>query len=372
MIHTEAVNLPRVIACNASVKLATGIVPVASAPTIDKQEGIAAHYVAASVLSGKFTDPLEFVERQTPNGVWVSPEIAENVAIYVNYCTEHYYQVPTIQTWVENTVTFEVPGARIGCRPDFIGFDSATNTLFIEDFKYGHRLVEAEMNWTLIADAIGAMLAYNLTPDHVVLAISQPRPFHPDGKRREWRITGDYFRELYGWLSRFFVDQPQNLVSGPHCSGCLAVAFCPAARQAEFNAVDVASTVVIRDDMGEDDIRQALLTIDRASDALELRAEALRELAKTRIRQGKIIGDYVIEQTYGHYAVKAEFKDPAVLKVLTGVDVTDTKLVSKTEMIRRGVSQAVADLITYRPTTGEKLVRRNVNNRAKRLFDKKP
>jgi len=367
MINIEAVNLPRVIACNASVTMAAGLSPAASMPTIDQQEGIAAHFVAASVNSGRFNDPLEWVERQTPGGVYVTPDMAEHVTTYTEFCGA-YNDDPDTSTWVENDVSFEVPGARIGCRPDFVAFERASNTLFIEDFKYGYRLVEAEMNWTLIADAIGAMIHYGLTPATVVLAISQPRPFHPDGKRREWIIDGDYLRELHGWLSRFFVDQPQQLASGPHCSKCLALAFCPAARAAAFNAVDVVSQTIHRDNMSEEDIRQALVTVDRAVDALSLWGEALTELAKVRIRQGKSVGDYVIEQTYGHYAVKAEFKDPALLKVLTGVDVTDTKLVSKTEMIRRGAPEKIVEMITYRPTTGEKLVRRNLNNRAKKLF----
>lgn len=367
MMNVQAVNLPRVVACNGSETMAAGVSPAASMPTVDQQEGTAAHFVAASVLSGDHSDPLEWVDRKAPNGIYVSPEMAEFVGLFIDKLAERDY-AGHAQTFVETDMLFEVPGAVISSRPNFIAYDPDTKTLYVDNFKYGWRIVEPEMNWTLIADALSAVFAHGLKPDRVVMTIHQPRPYHENGKHRPWEISGAKLMELHAWLSGFFVNTPAALNTSDECSHCPALAFCPAARKAAINAVDVIGTSVFKDDMSDAEVSFNLFQYERASDALALHLEALKELAKARIKSGKIVEGYAVEMSFGNSAYKPEFNNPAVMKTLTGLDLRSPKLLTPNQAKKAGADPAIIDALTYRPPTGERLIKRDASKHAAKMF----
>jgi hypothetical protein len=96
--------------------------------------------------------------------------------------------------------------------------------------------------------------------------------------------------------------------------------------------------------------------------------EALEELTKHRLRGGQIIDNYALDNQYGHTRWKSGLTAQSVALV-TGVDVTKPELVTPAEAKRRGVPEPVIKSLTERPSTGVKLVRRSVDEHAKKLLN---
>lgn len=79
--------------------------------------------------------------------------------------------------------------------------------LYVIDLKFGeHVPVDVVDNLQLILYALGALARFEekegYTFTEVVLVISQPRAYHPDGINREWRMHPSELKEYTDWLSR--------------------------------------------------------------------------------------------------------------------------------------------------------------------------
>lgn len=115
-------------------------------------------------------------------------------------------------------------------RPDFKFYWPGTHTLYVWDFKYGHRPVEAIGN----AQLAGAVLAdepYRQSIEHARCFIYQPRDFISGKVVKEWRLTRDGIlmqnqRFRMARLDSMRPDAP--LCTGSHCRDCNAPGICPA------------------------------------------------------------------------------------------------------------------------------------------------
>lgn len=376
-MEIRATSLYRVIACNGYVALGGENLPSATGNTDDAQEGVAAHFIGAQVLSGRTSDPVEYVERQMPNGVFVSPDMAEFVSDYTdNILKTRPYGGP-VDHLVEIVTDFTVAGTDviIRGRADHICFDRIHNVLYIDDFKYGWRLREPEENWALIAHAIGICIRKGYSAETVCITIYQPRPYHQDGPIRTWTISR---AELQGYqiqLATALGNLTDKLATGDHCRDCALLDVCPAARMAGMNAIEV-SHKAFKDDMPDEALAFELDNLERAEDAIKLRKAAIEELAKHRIENGHTIArgntaSYMLDNSYGRRAWNAGVS-PEYVQVLTGrVDLAHMKLVTPTQAIKAGVSEDVIKLMSDTPYRGTKLVRVNPNKRGKKLFGDK-
>lgn len=363
----NATSLPRVIGCNGSVAMEPSAVSVAS-PTEDAQEGTAAHSVASAVLSGLISDPLEYVERPTPNGIFVTPDMAENVAKFTDYIQARGYDAPA-QMFIETPIDFGVPNTNIviRARPDVIAFDPGSNTLYIDDFKYGWRIIEPEDNWVLLAYALGACFRWNWTPARIVMTIHQPRPYHRDGGIRSWPISYELLMQRWSILFGFLSNLDKTLNTGPHCRKCKALAICPAAREAGLNSIE-ASNVVFSDKIPDDALAFEIENLRRASKMIEMRLTAMEELAVHRIENGGQVGNLTVEQSYGHRTWTGGTTYETLLTA-TGLDLRANKLQTPAAAIRAGADEAVVTALSYRPPTSKKLVQFDASKRANKLFN---
>lgn len=357
MFVTDATSLPRLMACHGS-RLMGGILPPVTTNTETRDEGIAAHYVATAVASGQFTIE-ELIDRKAPNGVYITVEMAEHVSDYLTALTSRGANLTLEWSHVLQGQNWCVNG-----RADHMGFTG--DTLYIDDFKYGHRLVEPENNWTLIAHAISACLGLPEKPTRCVLTIHQPRGYHPDGPVRSVVYMLDQIWAFFQELDRNLSSLSDELRTGEHCSLCHALASCPAANRAAMNAID-ASEMAFDDDMSDANLSAQLDTMDRAAKALSDRKKALEELALHRLKSGRVIENYSIERQLGNRTWQSHL-DATTLMLLTGVDLTEKKLLTPAKAEKMGVSETLVKTLSYRPESGAKLKRVSAHKKAARLF----
>jgi hypothetical protein len=358
MFRITADELPRFMACNGSRLLAASV-PQENVDTTARDEGTAAHYMATTAFNNAFTVP-EMVGRKAPNGVYMTEEMAEHVQEYLDKLT-----LTGFRNFASSAMEVPADHLNVSGRADYAAFTDDFN-LMITDFKYGWRIVNPEMNWTLISHAIGIIDKTRNIPTSVTFAIFQPRPYHPDGAWRIWKIGYLELLDLRDRLYHALNNPSDQLHTSNHCNKCPALATCPAARLAEMNAIE-ATDIAHDDTMADADLSFALDTLNRAQDMIKSRLEALEELAKFRIKSGKVVDNYSVEMGLGKTRW-LPYVTADMLQMLTGKDLAKRTLVTPAEAKRQGVNEEFVKTVTERPQTGVKLVRISADKKAKKLF----
>ena len=357
MFETDATTLQRLMNCNGS-RLMGGFIPPMNAANDLRDEGNAAHWLAQQCF-GDFENSVDYENEKAPNGIYITSEMIEHVHEYLDIIHERPGRV-------EFPSSFAGENFRVNCRADHIS--TVNETLYVDDFKYGWRITEAKMNWTLIAHAIGYCTATGFQPKEIVFNIVQPRPRN----FKTWSINYDELVHLWHQVFNTLSNLTDELKTGSHCAKCHALATCPAAKIAGFNGVD-ASEKAHDEELTNDQISSELDSLNRAQKALNARLEALEELAKYKLINGEIIENYSVDRGLGNTTWKKGF-NVEIIKALTGVDVTSGKMLTPNQAIKKApterkltVEMAVKAL-TYRPETGTKLKRMDANEKAKRIF----
>jgi hypothetical protein len=372
MLDIQVKALHRVIACNGSMAMGGNTPPVDQPQSDDAIEGIAAHFVAFTVLSGQHADPLEWVERRTPSGFVVTPDMAEFIDDFTGEVLARSKFAPP-ERFVDYQIDFSLtPEIAIRGRVDCAAYHKDTKTLHIDDLRYGWRIVEPFENWELIAKAIGFLAEKNFEPDRIVFTIFQPRPFHPEGPVRTWEIDVPTLLTYQIRMSAALANLSNDLLTGPHCANCSAIANCTAARLAALNAIEAIGEA-FNDDIPDAALAYELSNLERAADAIELRRNALKELGTHRIKSGRTVEGWTVEAAYGHRKWNDGLTADA-LAAMTGnkVNFNQTpKLISPAQAQKAGVDETVVNSLAKRPFIGERLVRFNASKKGAKLFNTK-
>lgn len=241
--------------------------------------------------------------------------------------------------------------------------------LYIDDYKYGWGLVEAKENWQLLAYGIGEVIKRNVSFSEVVLRIHQPRPHHEDGVTREWRISYSELLKYKDTIEKRMTEIVQgedSLVSGDQCRYCRASAVCPAFNKAFYRGVDVIHEF-IQDNITEKELSFQLDLLDRVTDILKIKKSSLETLAVHRIQNGKLITNWVSEETFGHRKWKKGIS-PDVIKTLTGKDILQKSMMSPAKAEKMGIAKDFIASLVERPFAGQKLKRRNTTDLGNKIF----
>jgi len=357
MLTITADELPRFMQCNGSSKMMDQRPPHVDDSTA-RDEGTAAHWLALQVYRGTSTFE-ELADRKAPNGVFITPEMVEHIEWYLS-------QLPAPGGSMEVDASYTGQTWCVNGRADHIAYFADAGTLRVGDFKFGWRIAEPERNWTLISHAIGYCIAKQIAPREIVLTIYQPRPHHRDGKAREWRISYDELMTHYHTLANALGAPADKLNTGPHCAKCPAITHCPAAIAAMYNAID-ASEALHTEEMDDATLAHDLDLISRAQMLLKNRNEALEELAKHRLRNGKVIANYGIETQLTNRVWRNGVTADMVM-MMTGKDVSKKDMITPAQAERLGISKETMNAFAERRETGVKLVRVDANKKAQRIF----
>ncbi len=340
--------------------MAASYPPVETDTTL-RDEGNAVHWLAQEVFDGRITLS-DAAGLKAYNDVFITAEMVDHVQDYLNALWAGRME---IRTSFGGLGVWQVDG-----RADHIGWDESTGTLYVDDLKYGYRLVEPDMNWTLIAHAVGWWLAQSIIPNRVVLTIHQPRPYHYKGTVRRWEFDGSRLGEFYNTIAQTMTNPTDQLTTGLEwCGKCPALATCPAARAAGMNAIDAVDTAH-NDNIDDAALAGHIDLLRYALKTIEARVKAAEELAMHRLSNGAIVGDYRLDRQFAQTRWKGK-PSPEFMKALVGVDLSKPGLVTPAEAKRRGVSEEIVDMLTERPVTGVKLVRVDADTMAKKLLKEK-
>lgn len=356
MFKVTATELPRLLTCNGSRLLSN--LPTVNVEDTVKDEGNAADWIIQQVFTGQFLLE-ELVNRQAPNGVYVTEEMADNLKEYLDWVVG--------KGEIEQDCSYSGSTWQVAGRADHVYYDG--NTLYVSDFKYGWKIVDVVENWTLISHAVGWMLQTGTLPSQVEFRIYQPRPYHPEGAVRSYRMDGNVLKERYCQALNILDNLTDQLQTSKHCYRCPSMAICPAAQQAGMNAIDVAYKA-FDSEPTNDQVEFLMQETQKAMETLKQNLNAYEELTLNRLRSGQRFKNYQIQQDLGRVTWRDDIT-PELIEAMTGVDVSKRTLPTPKQAMKAGIPEEFVKSLTTRPNKGVKLVRANANEQAAKLFNKR-
>jgi len=335
--------------------------------TVESEEGDAAHWVASEILqsfslnSGGIKTSVDFLNKMAPNGVIVTSEMIENVEIYTDSilktCSDKNMGITRqVETKVYPTAIHETQcWGTVDCR----AYDDKEKTLYIWDFKYGHKYVDEYENNQLIGYAQGYLeeLGVNGLADqftYIVMTIVQPRYYHGD-KVRSWKIKAS---DLRGYVNKLHHSGHEALGanatcrSGTHCTNCKAMFHCEANRRAVMSGIDyvlnVGGSKVDGNDSG-----QELLLLERISSMIDDRKDAVEQQVYYTLKSGKPVKNYALKPKSSRLKWNSELSEESIINIglLFGLDISKKTVITPTQAIKLGVPEDNVNKIASRTSS---------------------
>ncbi len=305
-------------------------------------EGVAAAWVADMVLKNDAGDCLDMLGETAPNGYDITPDIVENVQVYVDYVRS----VAGVD-FKASEHDVSIPEVGISGRTDTVIFSDRT-TLEIIDYKNGYRIVEPEDSWQLICYAAGM---FTNKVQLVKLTIVQPRPHHPDGPVRSITYSKAAFDKLVTRLYEAAMDaqEPDPVQKpGKPCSRCVHRNNCPALSENIYAGLEVLTTTDSARPYTALELSREYDLVTRMLKMLENKHSGLEAELNARMDTGEYIPGYVRAPGQTRRYISSP---PSVIQLLTSVD--PMKQVPKTlkELEQEGVTKQQIELFTSKTNT---------------------
>jgi hypothetical protein len=330
------------------------------ADTPASMEGDAAHWVACREASGQVTA----LGAAAPNGLTVSDEMAEGAEIYADHLRS-LRSVCDERGWaLERRLSCAVVHPDNWGTPDALGYEPATNTLHVVDYKFGHRFVAEFENWQLIDYAAGALVGLqgngiNAQSCNVALHIVQPRNYHRDGPIRTWRTTAaelaaSYIPRLMTAATAAMRDDAP-CVTGPECDYCPGRHACEAAQRAGFAACEI-STGSLPLEMPPEAAARELALLQRAADMIEARRTGLVGQLLAACKAGVRVPGFHAEQGLGRERWARPLPEVLALGQMLEIDLAKPGAITPKQAIKAGVPAEVVQAYSETPLGEIKLV----------------
>ncbi len=311
------------------------------------REGTCAAWVAECVLNGSFATADDMIGMTHPNQWLVTDEMAYFVGEYV----------ATIRSLGKNIIAeqFVRLTATIAGTYDASVLSDDGTTLYLNDLKYGYKLVEVYENTQTIIYGYAELLRRN-DPNitHVVLGIYQPRAWHPEGIYRTWRIP---VAELHRLASDIAAagdacqDPNAAATPGSHCEYCKGRLECAALAATLYDWYTVAERRT-QGAMSADELAKELNFLEKLKDLYDARKTAVQAEAMHRITAGEHIPGWGLKDRTGHRKWKTSVMD---VHARTGIAPFKTVEMSPAEMEKAGADKKVVKDLAFSPVVGHKL-----------------
>lgn len=304
-------------------------------------EGLAAHYVASCVLIGNASCASDLIGHNSPQGIEITPEIANSVQAYVDYVGRP--ALMHIEELRENDF--------VSVKPDCV-IDYGTG-LEIVEFKHGWKIIEPYFNPQLM---LGATAFIRPEHQHIKLTVVQPRPFHPSGSIRSHVLSPvelEYHMK-YVWERAALTKSPvppAHPAEYPkdYCDGCPRANSCAALAHEVYAGHDRPGQfgmLKARALQGEWAYLKTFAALTKA------RLNALEAEIESRIKAGEYIPGLFLKPRYGNrtFTVPVE-----VIQSVTDVELFKQVQISPAELEKEGLSRAILDQISTCPKIGHKI-----------------
>lgn len=337
--------------------------------TDDTRDGTASHWVASETLDSYVAAgnpvqlPSDFIGKTAPNGVLITGEMAEGAQMYVNDILQVAQQHGLLQCLqVEQRVYISRihPDQNWGT-PDCWVYDMKSNTLYLWDYKFGHKFVSIFENYQIMDYTIGVIdkLGGDDQTLNVVMRIVQPRCYNHGEPIREWRVKGS---DLRGYANKLkaaagkATDENPTYTSGSHCMECSARRACPGATSAAMASIDVVNMCGSLIDLPPDVAGLELTMLTRAAEALKARITGLEVQVEETIKAGTPIDGWSFKKTFG----RAKWNKPPAFIVALGKafkkDFSKNDVITPNQAIKLGVDESVISAHTTKGNAGIKLI----------------
>lgn len=270
-------------------------------------EGEAAHWVLEQAVLNTMPAP----GAPTPNARIVTAEMVEGAQLAIEQVLADLqpYGMGLKDVAVEAPVSIERVHPQCWGTPDLRAWVPASHhpqgvaTLFLWDYKFGHRYVEVHENLQLVAYAVGALAATRLQDNQAqaVLGIIQPRAYHRDGPCRWWKVPFTGLRALvniYSNAAHEALSENPRTHTGPECRDCRARHACPTLQAAGYSLVEMSGKAQALE-LPADAVGLELATIRSAIERLTARQTGLEEQVLSMIRRGARVPGWKVEHGAG-------------------------------------------------------------------------
>lgn len=349
----------RWMACPGSVLLEAGFPETEQNPAA--AEGDAAHWAASELLTGAQVA----VGQVTPNGAALTDEMIDAAELYADNVVS---TVGAGRAHVEERVAIPWVGDDCSGTPDAWAMvqspDGKRSTLYVWDFKFGHRHVAAFENPQIIAYVCGLLDSMGIDGDRdqliaVVIRIVQPRNYHRDGPTREWSVNAAQLRGLFNLMAAAAeatrAPNPPCVVN-PECRDCRGRHACEALAASTAWTLDAAtSSLPLK--LPPEAVGAELRRVDRALELLKARRTGLEQDAVHTIRAGGRVPFFKIEASAGRERWKSPAADVAAMGALMGLDLKKPlDVVTPAQARKKGMAADVVGAFAERPSGALTLV----------------
>lgn len=355
--------------CPASVRLQ------ALYPETDSQarnEGIAADFYVSEFLQGRTVT----VGAVAPNGFTVDAEMIECAGdLLADVMMTQASCSPEARLYVQHDITGHgmIHPQNEG-RPDIVLIDYPKHSVFIWDYKYGHRFVDEYENWELLNYLAMVVEGLELTESEfkgwrVRLTIAQPRHYRSAGLRH-WDTIGHKVWPYFARLARAAeeaADPDSPTRTGSHCRDCRALG-CEARLEAAEQAVEVSRNAQIFDFTPEIAGRQYRM-LEIAKEHLEALMSSMEAYLVPTIKRGQPVKDYELKQSWGNLTWTIPDTDVITLGAALGKNFAKpVAAITPTQAKKLGIDESVIALYSTRKAGEFKLSRIDPRT-AQRKFD---
>jgi len=354
--------------------------PYADTPTQDAAEGEAAHWVVSTVLTSYLKEstqlimPSSVIDQKASNRVVINGDMVEAAEIMIDDVLDTCQEFGLLQS-LHIEEHLELPGIHPKCHgtPDAWAWDAENKSLFLWDFKYGHKSIPAD-NWQNKCYVSGILSELGIDglaaqSTSVTMTIIQPRSYHDDGPIKSVTLMASDLRGDFNLLETAAIEafsSNPNVKTGDHCRYCLARHSCPANDKAAMASVDY-SMAAVPQVLSQEGLSFELHIISHAIKTMEYRYEALVADAIGRIEHGADVPGFGIKNGKGNREFDGKIEDLVAMGDLVGVDMrAKPKAITPAEFDRRvkavnkeretPIDSSTFDGFIKRKSTGLKLV----------------
>ncbi len=335
-------------------------------PQEDKEEsmqGTAAHWGFAEILFGR--DICEGLV--APNGITLTDEMVDGAELFVRVVDLALQRCGLTRAalHVERKVKIHGIHPKNEGTPDCWFYHAATITLYLFDYKYGHKFIEVFNNWQLIDYAAGILQELGVDSTNaahvtVKFAIVQPRTYHREGVHRTWAIKAvdlyPHFNKLVTSAAACFEPNPKA-TTGDHCEYCPGRHACQALQLSAYEAAE-KSTDSTPLELDGHALGLELRMLERAQRRLKARITGLQEtgLAMMTRPPGRKVSFFAVEPGEGRDAWTAPAEQVIATGALFGAKVTKGGLITPKQAEAAGVPPAIVASMSRRNSGALKLV----------------
>ena len=352
----------------------------------DSMVGTASHELGESMVrshaagGADFPMPDDTIGQMASNGVLITQEMYDGAKMYADAMRDIMVETGVFggkNLRIEQRVAMPRIHAESWGTPDFALFDSKSLTIYLTDYKFGHRIVEVFECWQLIEYSVGLLDEFTKGGGWVdqqitiVFTIVQPRAFHREGPIRSWTVNASDLRAYVNILTATEAaalgPDPMFCV-GSECRDCSGRHVCELLQSSAYDVVEYTgkSTPV---ELTAPALGRELYTLTQAATLLKARITGLSAQAEGIIHTGQVVPGWKLEAGQGHQKWTVTAVEAIGLGDMLGVDLRkpETPCTPK-QAISKGIDASVISGYSETPSTGLRLVPDN-GNKAKEVFN---